>query len=192
MPVDWSPLWLSLRYAALATLLSLLAGLPLAWLLTARQFPGRELLDAIASLPLVLPPAVLAYYLLSALGRWPLVFHWHAAVVVSTIYTLPLLMRMSRSGLAAVDHSVENAARSLGAGEWRVFWRVTLPLAWRVLIAAVLAGFARSFVDFGITAIVAGGATDAAQTATLLLLIAVAALTALYIGNHLRRGQVLA
>ena len=192
MPVDWSPLWLSLRYAAVATLLSLLAGLPLAWLLTARQFPGRELLDAIASLPLVLPPAVLAYYLLSALGRWPLVFHWHAAVVVSTIYTLPLLMRMARSGLAAVDHSLENDARSLGAAEWRVFWRITLPLAWRALIAAILASFARSFVDFGITAIVAGGAADVAQTATLLLLIAAAALAALYIGSRLRRGQVLA
>jgi molybdate transport system permease protein len=192
MPVDWSPLWLSLRYAALATLFSLVAGLPLAWLLTAREFPGRELLDAVANLPLVLPPAVLAYYLLSALGRWPLAFHWHAAVVVSTIYTLPLLMRMSRAGLAEVDHSLENAARSLGAGEWRVFWRITWPLAWRALIAAILAGFARSFADFGITAIVAGGATDAAQTATLLVLIAAAALAALYIGNRLRRGQVLA
>jgi len=185
MPADWSPLWLSLRYAALATLFSILAGLPLAWLLAARHFPGRELLDAAASLPLVLPPAVLAYYLLSALGRWPLVFHWHAAVVLSAIYTLPLSMNLSRSGIAAVNHNLENAARGLGASEWRVFRRITLPLAWRALLAAILAGFARSFVDFGLTAMVA----SKAEHASLTLLLAAAALAALYIGNRLRRGQ---
>lgn len=188
MPADWSPLWLSLRYAALATLLSLLAGLPLAWLLTEKQFPGRELLDAIASLPLVLPPAVLAYYLLAALGRWTLVFDWRAAIGLSTIYTLPLVVRMSRAGLAALDHNFENAARSLGASEWRVFWRITLPQVWRALLAALLYGFARSFADFGLTAIVAGN--NAA--ALLVVLIAATALAALYIGNRLRRGQVLA
>ena len=186
MPADWSPLWLSLRYAALATLFSLLVGLPLAWLLTSRQFPGRELLDAFASLPLVLPPAVLSYYLIAALGRWPLVFDWHAAIAVSAIYTLPLLMRMSRAALTAVDHNLENAARSLGASEWRVFRRITLALSGRALLGAILAGFARSFVDFGITALVATAAT-AVQTATLALLIAATALAALYIGNHLRK-----
>ena len=82
MPLDWSPLWLSLRYAGLATLLATLLALPLAWLLAHRRFPGCELLDAAANLPLVFPPAVLAYYLLAALGRWPLKFNWHAAVGV--------------------------------------------------------------------------------------------------------------
>jgi molybdate transport system permease protein len=187
MPLDWSPLWLSLRLAGLATLLSILAGLPLAWLLAHRRFPGCDLLDAAANLPLILPPAVLVYYLLAALGRWPLRFSWHAAVAVSAIYTLPLLLRMTRAGLAAVDHSFENAARVLGAGEWRTFWRVTLPLAWRAILAAVLAGFARAFADFGATAIFAGNA----GTAWLLPLAAIA-LAALYIGNRVRRGQVLA
>jgi len=187
MPLDWSPLWLSLRYAGLATLLATLLALPLAWLLAHRRFPGCELLDAAANLPLVFPPAVLAYYLLAALGRWPLKFNWHAAVGVSAIYTLPLLVRMTRAGLQAMDHGIENAARSLGAGEWRIFWRVTLPLAWRAPFGAVLAGFARALADFGATVIVASGAA----TGWLLPLAAVA-LAALYIGNRVRRAQVLA
>jgi molybdate transport system permease protein len=187
MPPDGSPFWLSLRYAGLATLLSLLAAAPLAWLLARRRFPGCELLDAAANLPLILPPAVLVYYLLAALGRWKLDFSWHAAVGVSAIYTLPLLLRMTRAGLAAVDHSFENAARGLGAGEWRIFWRVTLPLAWRALAGAVLAGFVRAFADFGATAMVASNAGTG-----WLLPIAAAALAVLYVGNRLRSGQVLA
>jgi ABC-type molybdate transport system permease subunit len=91
---------------------------------------------------------------------------------------------MMRAGLAAVDHSFENAARGLGAGEWRTFGRITLPLAWRGLLAAVLAGFARAFADFGATAIVASGAGNG----WLLLPAAMAALAALYLGNRLRRG----
>jgi len=188
MPLDWSPLWLGLRYAGLATLLAMLVALPLAWLLARHRFPGSELLDAAANLPMVLPPAVLVYYLLAASGRWPLRFNWHAAVAVSAVYTLPVLLRMARAGLAAVDHSLENAARGLGAGEWRTFWRITLPLAWRALLAALLAGFVRAFADFGATAIVAGSA----GTAWLLLPIAAAALAVLYIENRLRRRQVLA
>jgi len=188
MPLDW--LWIGLRYAGLATLFAILAGLPLAWLLAHRRFPGCELLDAAANLPLVLPPAVLVYYLVAASGRWRLDFSWRAAVAVSAIYTLPLLLRMARAGFAAVDHSFENAARGLGAGEWRTFWRVTLPLAWRGLLAAVLAGFARAFADSGATALLASGAGHA--SIGWLLPLAATALAALYFGNRLRRGQVLA
>ncbi len=189
MPLDWSPLWLSLRYSGWATLLAVLPAVPLAWLLARRTFPGARLLDAAASLPLLAPPAVLAYYLLAALGRWRLVFHWRAAVWLSAVYTLPLLLRMSRAGLEAVDPAFENAARGLGAGEWRVFFRIALPLAWRALLAAVLAGFARAFFDFGATALLAAGVRDAAA-AGFLALIAAAALAALYAGNRLRRPRV--
>lgn len=185
MPLDWSPLWLSLRYAGLATLLATMLAVPLAWLLAHRRFPGCELLDAAANLPLLAPPAVLAYYLLATLGRWRLVFHWHAAVAVSAIYTLPLVLRMSRAGLEAVDHGFENAARSLGAGEWRIFWRVTVPLAWRALLAAGLAGFARAFVDFGATVVVA-----ATGNFWIVALAAATALAALYAGNRLGRARV--
>jgi molybdate transport system permease protein len=141
----------------------------------------------VANLPLLAPPAVLVYYLVAGLGRWPLHFSWPAAVGVSAIYTLPLLLRMMRAALAAVDHSVENAARGLGAGEWRTFRLIALPLAWRALGGAVLAGFARAFVDFGATAVVAGSGGLA-----WFLPIAAVGLASLYIGNRLRRGQVLA
>ena len=186
MPLDWSPLWLSLRYAGWATLFATMVGWPLGWLLARRRFAGRDLLDAFASLPLVMPPAVLSYYLLAALGRWRLVFHWRAAVALSAIYTLPLLLRLSRAAFEAVDAGFENAARGLGAGEWRILWRITLPLAWRGLLGAVLAGGARAFVDFGITGIVA----EEGGSAWLLLPVGVAALGALYAGNRLRREWV--
>jgi molybdate transport system permease protein len=182
MPLDWSPLWLAVRYGGLAALVATAVAVPLAWLLAHRRFPGSELLDAAANLPLVLPPAVLAYYLL-----FPAAFHWRRAVAVSIVYTLPLVLRISRRALEAVDRSFENAARSLGAGEWRVFARVTVPLAWRGLVAALLAGFARAFVDFSATAVVASGARN---SALLVLLVATAALAALYTGNRLRRGRV--
>jgi len=191
MLLDWSPLWLSLRYAGWATLLAMLVALPLAWLLARRRFPGSELLDAVATLPLLLPPAVLVYYLLAVLGRWPLHFSWHTAVGLSAIYTLPLMLRMIRAALAAVDHSFENAARGLGAGEWRTFWLVTLPIAWRALFAAVVTGFVRAFADFGATALLASDAGNA-RTGWLLLPIAAVALAALYFLNRMRRGQVLA
>jgi molybdate transport system permease protein len=159
MPLDW--LGLALRYAGSATVLAALMGLPLAWLRSHRRFPGRELLDAVANLPFLLPPAVLVYYLLSALGIWKLHFSWDAAVAVSAVYTLPVLLHMMRASLESLDPSFENAARGLGAGEWRVFCRVTLPLAWRALLRAMLAGFLRAFADFAATLMVARNATPA-------------------------------
>lgn len=190
MPFDWSPLLLSLRYAGLATLISILAGLPLAYALARRRFPGRDLLDAAASFPLVLPAAVLVYYLLAAFGRLPIPFHWRAAVGLSAFYTLPLFVRMARSGLEDVDHDFEKVARSLGAGEWRVFWRITVPTAWRTLAAALLAAFARSLGDFGLTAILAANVKDTANTGALASILLAATFVALYAGNRLRRGQV--
>ncbi|MGO4880046.1 MAG: molybdate ABC transporter permease subunit [Bryobacteraceae bacterium] len=185
MPLDWSPLWLSLRYAGLATAFAALVALPLAWLLTHRHFPAREMLAAFADLPLLLPPAVLVYYLLSELRRWPLRFSWRAAIVVSAIYTLPVLLRMMRAGLEAPGPGFENAARSLGAGEWRVFLRVTLPLAWRALLTAILVGFVRAFVDFGATLIVARGAATGLSPPF-------AALATLGIALHIWRPRVAA
>jgi molybdate transport system permease protein len=185
MPLDWSALWLCLRYAGVATLLGMAAALPLAWLLAHRRFPSGELLDAAVNLPLVLPPAVLAYYLLAELGRWRLMFHWHAAVAVSAIYTLPLIMRMCRSGLEGLDHAFENAARSLGASEWRIFWRIAVPLAWPALAAAAMAGFARSLADFGLT-VIAASRTEGQPLVWLLVALAAAALAILYAGNRVR------
>ena len=177
MQIDWFPLWLSLRVAFVSTAVALALGLWIAYILANREFRGKEVLDAAVTLPLVLPPTVLGYYLLvllagnSPLGKlWenifgsPLVFTWKAAVVAALLHALPLLVKSARAALESVDRSLERAARNLGASEWRLFWRVTLPLARRSIFAAVALAFARSLGDFGVTLMVAGNIPGRTQT----------------------------
>ena len=177
MPIDWFPLWLSLRVAAISTALAIMIGLWLAWLLANRSFRGKEVLDAAITLPLVLPPTVLGYYLLVLLSRntpigrlyeslfgAPLVFSWQAAVVAAMFHSTPLLVKSARAAFESVDRSYERAARSLGASEARLFWRVTLPLARRSILAAGALAFARSLGDFGITIMIAGNIPGRTQT----------------------------
>lgn len=219
MSLDWFPLWLSLRVAALSTLLSLIAGLWLAYLLANRQFRGKDILDAAISLPLVLPPTVLGYYLLVLVGRetplgrlyetvagQPLVFTWQAAVVAAIFHSLPLLVKWSRAALESVDRSYEMAARSLGASDWRVFWKISLPLAGRSIIAATALCFARALGDFGVTIMIAGNIPGRTQTLsvaiydavqagngqlarTLTIVISVIAVITLTIVNRISRRQ---
>jgi molybdate transport system permease protein len=180
MAIDWFPLWLSLRVAAISTILALVIGLWLAWVLANRVFRGRELIDAAVTLPLVLPPTVLGYYLLVVLGRhspigqlyeWmfggPLVFTWQAAVVAALFHALPLLVKSARAAFESVDRSYERAARNLGASELRLFWGVTLPLARRSILAATALAFARSLGDFGVTLMIAGNIPGRTQTVAL-------------------------
>ena len=177
MAIDWFPLWLSLRVAVISTAVALAVGLWLAWLLANRQFRGKEILDAAITLPLVLPPTVLGYYLLVLLGRaspvgklyeWifggPLVFSWQAAVVAALFHSTPLLVKSTRAAFESVDRSFERAARNLGASELRLFWRVTLPLARRSILAAGALAFARSLGDFGVTLMIAGNIPGRTQT----------------------------
>src|SRR6202049_4648805 len=188
--LDWFPLWLSLRVAALSTVLAFAGGLWIAYLLANRQFRGKDVVDAAVTLPLVLPPTVLGYYLLVLLGRaspfgklWesvfgsPLVFTWKAAVVAALLHALPLLVKSARAALESVDRSYERAARNLGASEWSLFWRVTLPLARRSILAAAALAFARSLGDFGVTLMVAGNIPGRTQT------VAVAIYDAVEAGN---------
>jgi molybdate transport system permease protein len=180
MAIDWFPLWLSLKVAAVATLISVAAGIWLAWLLANKQFRGKDALDALTTLPLALPPTVLGYYLLVIIGRrsplgeiWekitgsPLVFTWKAAVLASTLHAIPLLVKSSRAALENIDRAYEQAARSLGASEWRLFWRVSVPLARRPIAAATALAFARSLGDFGATLMVAADIPGQTQTAAL-------------------------
>lgn len=180
MSIDWFPLWLSLRVAAIATALSLAAGIGFAWLLANREFRGKDLLDAVITLPLVLPPTVLGYYLLISIGRnsaagrlyeaivgEPLVFTWQAAVVASALHAIPLVVKSARASFESIDLRFERAARSLGASDWRVFSRVSLPLARRALTAAGVLAFARSLGDFGTTLMVAGDIPHRTQTVSI-------------------------
>ena len=177
MGIDWFPLWLSLRVAALSTLIAFLGGLWLAWLLAHHNFRGKDVVDAAITLPLVLPPTVLGYYLLVLVGRptvfgrayeyivgQPLVFTWQAAVVAALLHSAPLLIKSARAALESVDSTYERAARTLGASEWKIFWRVSLPLAWNPVLAATALAFARSLGDFGITIMLAGNIPGRTQT----------------------------
>jgi len=177
MQIDWFPLWLSLRVAIVSTALALAAGLWIAYILANREFRGKEALDSAVTLPLVLPPTVLGYYLLVVVGRaspigrlWedvfgsPLVFTWKAAVLAAWIHSFPLLVKSARAAFESVDRSYERAARTLGASEWRLFWRVTAPLAHRQIFAAAALAFARSLGDFGVTLMVAGNIPGRTQT----------------------------
>ena len=177
MQIDWFPLWLSLRVAFLSTAVALAFGLWLAYVLANREFRGKEALDAAITLPLVLPPTVLGYYLLVLIGRnswigraWealfgaPLVFTWKAAVIAALLHSLPLLVKSARAALESIEPGYERAARNLGASEWRLFWKVTLPLAQRSILAAAALAFARSLGDFGVTLMVAGSIPGSTQT----------------------------
>jgi molybdate transport system permease protein len=213
--IDWFPLWLSLRVALIATLFVVLFGVALGWVLARRRFYGREALDAVLTLPLVLPPTVLGYYLLVLLGRngpfgrifetlagQQLVFTWKAAVVAASIGALPLMLKTARAAIASVDTDFEDAARVMGKSEWQVFRLVTLPLASRGILAGAMLAFARSLGDFGATLMVAGNIPGRTQTAaiaiydatasgrdadalTLVLILSVSAFALLYATNRL-------
>ena len=175
--MDWFPFWLSLKVAVIATAISLVVGLALAYALARYRFRGREIVDSLVTLPIVLPPTVRGYYLLVVMGRnspvgqtfeavfgFPLVFTWQAAVVAATFHSIPLLVKSARAALESVDRTMEKAARTLGATEWRVFLRVTLPLAKRSILAATVFAFARALGDFGVTIMIAGNIPGKTQT----------------------------
>jgi molybdate transport system permease protein len=176
MSFDWFPVMLSLQVATLATVIDVIVGVGMAWFLARTHWAGRDWLGAFFSLPLILPPTVLGYYLLVALGRrspvgvWlddiglPLVFTWRGAVVAASIAALPLIVQSARAALESVDTELENVARTLGRSELEIFWTITLPLAWRGLLAGTMLCFARALGDFGATLMVAGNIPQRTQT----------------------------
>ena len=163
-PMETEALWLSLRVAFWAMLCSLPFGIGFAWLLSRRNFPGKNILDAFLHLPLVLPPVVIGYLLLIGFGRNGFIgrmlydvfgvtvaFTWKGAALASAVMAFPLLVRTVRLSLDAVDKKLELAARTLGAGPWRVFFTVTLPLSIPGVVAGMVLAFARSLGEFGAT-----------------------------------------
>ncbi|MFS6938310.1 molybdate ABC transporter permease subunit [Neisseria animaloris] len=170
-------LLLSLKVAGLATLLNIIFGTATGFVLARRRFVGRNVLDTVLTLPMVMPPTVLGYYLLvllgrnSALGGWlkdtfgiNLIFTWQGAVIAATVVTFPLVFKPARAAFEAVNPQLEQAARVLGLGKWAVFFRVSLPLAWRGILAGVLLAFARALGEFGATLMIAGSIPGQTQT----------------------------
>jgi molybdate transport system permease protein len=177
MDPAWTALALSLKVAGWATALNLVLGVAVGLLLARGRFPGRDLLDTVLTLPMVMPPTVLGYYLLVLIGRhgklgaWlhetfgiNLIFTWQGAVIAATIVSFPLVFKPARAAFEAVDGQLEQAARVLGIPEAAVFFRVTLPLAWRSILAGVLLAFARALGEFGATLMVAGSIPGKTQT----------------------------
>ena len=177
MEVAWSALSLSLQVAGWATALNLVLGIGVGYLLARTRFVGRDLLDTLLTLPMVMPPTVLGYYLLVLLGRngwigrWlqdsfgiHLIFTLKGAVIAATIVAFPLVFKPARAAFEAIDRQVEEAGRVLGISEIGIFLRITLPLAWRGILAGVLLAFARALGEFGPTLMVAGSIPGKTQT----------------------------
>lgn len=175
-----TPLILTLKVSGLATIASCLVGVVLAVALARWRFWGREWLDAALTLPLVLPPTVLGYYIIVVMGRngwigrllheqfdFTLMFTWQGAVVAASIVSLPLVFKAARSAFEGVEHDLENAARTLGLSEAGVFFRVSLPLAWRGILSGTMLAFARAMGEFGATLMVAGNLPGKTQTLSL-------------------------
>ena len=151
--MNWSALMLSLQVTIVATSILFVVGLVLGVFLARFRIPGQIIIEVIIFLPLVLPPSVIGYFLLLALGRgspiveWfhvNLLFSWYAAAIASAVVGLPLMFQSARTAIASVDHNLENAARTLGSSELEILWRVTLPLARRGVIAGLILGGARA------------------------------------------------
>ena len=163
-PTEWTAILLSLRVAAVATVVATPFGIALAWLLARRDFWGKSLIDALVHLPLVLPPVVTGYLLLLTFGKRGLVgawladtlgivfaFRWTGAALACGVMSFPLLVRPMRLSIEAVDQRLEQAAETLGAAPWRVFLTVTLPLALPGVLAGMVLGFAKAIGEFGAT-----------------------------------------
>ncbi|MFQ5587067.1 MAG: molybdate ABC transporter permease subunit [Thermodesulfobacteriota bacterium] len=217
--MDLFPLYLTFKVSVVATCFSVTIGLFLAWLMAKHDFFGKGLLDAIVMQPLVIPPTVLGYYLLVLLGRSSflgrfledglgitLVFTWRGAVVAAVVASLPLFVKPARAALEGVDKNIENAARLLGKTEWEVWRTITLPLAWKGIVAGAVLSFARATGEFGATLMVAGNIPGTTQTLpiaiydavqmgdtrlanTLVLIITIFTLSVLYFVNRFTRGR---
>jgi molybdate transport system permease protein len=173
----WIALLLTLKVAGWATALNLILGVGVGYAMARLRFAGRDLLDAVLTLPMVMPPTVLGYYLLvligshSALGSWliqhfgiRLIFTWQGAVIAALLVSFPLVFKAARAAFETIDPQLEDAARTLGIHEVAIFFRVSLPLAWRGILAGLLLSFARALGEFGATLMVAGSIPGRTQT----------------------------
>ncbi|MGA3293868.1 MAG: molybdate ABC transporter permease subunit [Candidatus Acidiferrales bacterium] len=182
---DWSPVWISLETSVTATLVTLAVGLAAAAWRQRRSGPAAALVDGIFLLPLVLPPTVVGFLLLLLFGRnGPLgklllglgarvVFSWSATVIAAAVVSFPLMYLTARAAFEQVDSHFFEAARTLGASEWRIFREIALPLAWPGVLAGTILSFARALGEFGATLMLAGNIPGRTATIPIALYFAV-------------------
>jgi molybdate transport system permease protein len=184
----WPALKLSLVVVSLATIVIGVAGTALGFLFAKRTFRGKDLLDAVFTLPMVLPPTVTGYYLIVLLGRrgplgrplyqltgWTVTFTWVAAVIATTVVALPLMIKSARAAIESINADYEIASCLMGKSEFETFFRITLPLASRGILAGLILSFARAFGEFGATLMLAGNIPGRTQTMPLAIYEAVVA-----------------
>lgn len=194
----WDSLRLSLLVVSVTTVIVGALGLAFAYLLAKRDFRGKELLDALLTMPLVLPPTVTGYYLIVLLGRrgiigswiydltgWTFAFTWQGAVIAAVVVSLPLMIKASRASIESVNPNYEIASYTLGKGKLETFLRITLPLAKRGIFAGLVLSFARALGEFGATLMIAGNIPGKTQTMPLAIYEAVAS-------GEEQRAQILA
>jgi molybdate transport system permease protein len=173
----WQSLKLSLLVVSIATIFISVIGTLLGFMLAKREFRGKDFLDAVLTLPMVLPPTVTGYYLILLLGRrgvlggplftltgWSVTFTWMGAVIAVTVIAMPLMIKSARAAIESVDTDYEIASYIMGKSEMETFLRITLPLAGRGILAGVVLSFARAFGEFGATLMVAGNIPGKTQT----------------------------
>lgn len=176
MNMELSPLWISMKTAFAATIITFFLGIAAAWF--AAKYTGKlkGLIDGILTLPMVLPPTVVGFFLLLIFGRngpigkllyslgTQIIFSWSATVIAASVVAFPLMYKTARGAFEQIDRNLIHAARTLGVSEWRVFWRVAVPLAWPGIAAGTALAFARAIGEFGATLMIAGNIPGKTQT----------------------------
>jgi len=184
---EYSPLWISIKTSITATFIVFFIGIAVAWFMARYKGRARGLLDGILTLPMVLPPTVVGFILLLIIGKnYPigkllsgfginLIFTWFATVIAATVVAFPLMYRTCVGAFSQIDVNVINAARTLGVSEWKIFWKIAVPLAWPGIAAGTVLAFARALGEFGATIMIAGSIPGKTQTIPIAIYFAVVA-----------------
>ena len=184
--VNLSPLWLSFKTAAIATVIVFIVGVFLARILARNSFYGKSVIEAIILLPLVLPPTVVGFGLLYLFGKngflgqllikwfdFQVVFSWYAVIIAAVVVSFPLMYQSAAAAFQKYEPNIENAAYTMGASKWKVFWTISFPLAWPGLLAGLVLSFARALGEFGATLMLAGYIPNVTDTIPLAIYFAV-------------------
>lgn len=184
--MNYSPLWLSFKTATIATIIVFIIGVFLARVIARNEFKGKSILEAVIMLPLVLPPTVVGFGLLYLFGKngfigrllltlfdFQVVFTWYAVIIAAVVVSFPLMYQSASAAFQQYDMNVENAALTMGASKWKVFWTVSFPLAWPGLLAGLVLTFARALGEFGATLMIAGYIPNVTDTIPLAIYFAV-------------------
>ena len=181
-----SPIWISLKVSFIATIITVILGILAAKCITSYRGKFKGVLDAILTLPLVLPPTVIGFFILVLIGKngpvgqfllkfdKNLIFSWQAEVITATVVAFPLMYKTTRGAFEQIDQNIINAARTLGIAEWRIFYRIMLPLSWPGMAAGGILAFTRALGEFGATLMVAGNIPGKTQTIPIAIYFAVA------------------